>query len=159
MSVRSAPCDRARNWVSLRLDGALSELESAMLDRHLAGCAECRRFDADVAASTARLRAAPLETPVARFGLPARSRRGRLVALQGVGTMAAALAAALTLVSGGSRPTPPAEGGAAPSGPALAVAAAPRSPDNTLGVHQAPVVRTLVHSDDTAIHGAFGLSS
>ena len=158
MSVRSAPCDRARNWVSLRLDGALSELESALLDRHLAGCAECRRFDADVAASTARLRAAPLETPVAQFGLPARSRRGRLVALQGVGTIAAAVAAALTLVSGGSRPAPPAQGAAA-GGPALAVAAAPRSPDNTLGVHRAPVVRTLIHSDDMAIHGAFGLSS
>lgn len=155
--MRSAQCDRARNWVSLRLDGALSELESALLDRHLAGCAECRGFEVDVTAHTSLLRAAPLETPVARVVLPERGRRGRLVALQGVGTMAAALAAALTLVSGGLRSTPPAQGAAAPGG--LAVAAAPRSTDNTLGVYRAPVVRTLIHSDDMAIHGEYGLSS
>lgn len=130
-----------------------------LLGRHLAACADCRAFDADIAAETALLRAAPLEAPAASFALPERGRRRtRLVALQGVGSMAAALAAALMLVSGSTRSTPPAQAGQA-TGDGVALASAPRSPDNTLGVLRAPVVRTLIHADDMAIHGAFGLSS
>lgn len=63
MSVvpRSIVCDRVRGQVSLRLDGELSQLESRMVDAHLARCADCREFEADVADVTTRLRAAPLE--------------------------------------------------------------------------------------------------
>jgi predicted anti-sigma-YlaC factor YlaD len=43
MGVNSQ-CERARAWASLRADGELSELESALLDAHLARCASCRSF-------------------------------------------------------------------------------------------------------------------
>jgi len=36
---RSATCDRARAWISLRSDGELSEFECALLDAHLGRCA------------------------------------------------------------------------------------------------------------------------
>ena len=60
-------CERARFWASLRLDGELSELESALLDAHLARCAGCSEVAGGFVASTAALRSAPLEriTPVA----------------------------------------------------------------------------------------------
>lgn len=60
-------CERARFWASLRVDGELSELESALLDAHLARCAGCRELAAGFVASTAALRSAPLErvAPVA----------------------------------------------------------------------------------------------
>ena len=58
---RTVVCDRVRAQVSLRLDGELSQLESRMLDSHLARCADCREYDADVTRITAELRAAPLE--------------------------------------------------------------------------------------------------
>lgn len=54
---------RARFWVSLRLDGELSELEGALLDGHLARCGECAAFAAGSDAATIALRAAPLEVP------------------------------------------------------------------------------------------------
>lgn len=70
-------CARARFWASLRVDGELSELEGALLDGHLARCAECAAVVAGFETTTRALRAAPLEAnrPVA---LPARrpSRRG-----------------------------------------------------------------------------------
>jgi anti-sigma factor RsiW len=60
---RSILCDRVRAQVSLRLDGELSQLESRMVDAHLARCADCREFETEVADMTARLRAAPFEMP------------------------------------------------------------------------------------------------
>src|SRR5690242_3964885 len=54
-------CARARFWASLRVDDELSELEGALLDAHLARCAECREFEAAAAGSATLLRAAPLE--------------------------------------------------------------------------------------------------
>ena len=64
MSVvhRSVVCDRVRAQISLRLDGELSQLESRMLESHLARCAECSMYEAGVGAVTAELRAAPLES-------------------------------------------------------------------------------------------------
>jgi predicted anti-sigma-YlaC factor YlaD len=56
-------CARARFWVSLRVDGELSELEGALLDAHLARCANCAEFASGATASTAWLREAPLERP------------------------------------------------------------------------------------------------
>jgi predicted anti-sigma-YlaC factor YlaD len=52
-------CERARQWTSLRADGELSQLESALLDSHLASCGACRSFAVDVVAATSALRAAP----------------------------------------------------------------------------------------------------
>ena len=73
-------CDRARAWVSLRLDGELSELEGFMLESHLARCEACRAFAADTVGFTTALRTAPLEPPrAARARCPrgaARAARG-----------------------------------------------------------------------------------
>lgn len=84
-------CDRARAWVSLKLDGELSELEGFMLGSHLARCETCRAFAADAVGLTTALRTAslePLERPVT---LPAGHRSMRRVVQFGA---AAALVAA-----------------------------------------------------------------
>src|SRR5438046_10589321 len=52
-------CDRARQWASLELDGELSSFERALLDNHLAGCASCAEFRAEISGLTGALRAAP----------------------------------------------------------------------------------------------------
>ena len=53
-------CARARFWVSLRIDDELSELEDALLDAHLADCADCAAFATGADASTGALRAVSL---------------------------------------------------------------------------------------------------
>ena len=63
MDVPGQLCARARFWASLRVDGELSELEGALLDAHLSGCADCRSVAAGFAAVTRGLRAAPLDRP------------------------------------------------------------------------------------------------
>ncbi|GIU94900.1 MAG: hypothetical protein KatS3mg012_1357 [Gaiellaceae bacterium] len=57
----SFACERAREQVSLSLDGELSELERRLLDAHLARCGACQAFAQEVVAFTEALRAAPLE--------------------------------------------------------------------------------------------------
>jgi len=44
----SVLCERSREWISLWLDGELSELAEKMLQSHLARCAACRTFEGDV---------------------------------------------------------------------------------------------------------------
>lgn len=88
-------CDRAREWASLRLDGELSELESALLVAHLERCAECRVFADDVDAATATLRSAQLEPLTAPVALPRRTVGRRTRALQ------AGAAAALVVTAAG----------------------------------------------------------
>jgi hypothetical protein len=67
MDVPGQLCARARFWASLRIDGELSELETALLDAHLARCAACSEIAAGFASGTDLLRATPLEriAPVA----------------------------------------------------------------------------------------------
>jgi predicted anti-sigma-YlaC factor YlaD len=87
-------CDRAREAVSLRLDGELSQLGRAFLDRHLERCASCAQFADDVSAFTEELRDAagvPLDRPIA---LPARTRTG--YAFRHVGAWVAAASVAAT---------------------------------------------------------------
>lgn len=67
-------CERARQWISLHLDGELSEFEVALLDAHLVRCSTCSRFAAVAAEQTACLRAAPLERLERPVRLPSRSR-------------------------------------------------------------------------------------
>lgn len=57
----SRACDRARAQISSRIDEELSELEDVRLSLHLAGCAACRAYEAEVIAVTKMMRAAPLE--------------------------------------------------------------------------------------------------
>lgn len=67
-------CDRIREWISLGADGELSRIEFALVERHLAGCADCSAFAADVKAFTKALRAAPLEPLAEPIVLPRRTR-------------------------------------------------------------------------------------
>jgi anti-sigma factor RsiW len=96
-------CTRARTLGSARLDGPLTDLEQAELDRHLRECPECRQVVADMADLSHTVRSAPLTAaprqvpaaapapvPVTRIS----SRRRRLAPLAGVAA-AAAVAAAL----------------------------------------------------------------
>jgi predicted anti-sigma-YlaC factor YlaD len=89
---RSIVCDRVRAQVSLQLDGELSQLESRMVDAHLARCAECREFEADVSEVTQALRAAPLE-PLAQPVTVQRLRRASISRAQV--SVAAAVAVAM----------------------------------------------------------------
>jgi hypothetical protein len=66
--VPPTDCMRAREAVSVRLDGELCELDAVRLDQHLNGCAACSRFAADAARATQVLREAPLvDAPAAPF--------------------------------------------------------------------------------------------
>ncbi len=95
---RTLACDRARQAASLRLDAELSQLENALLERHLHRCATCAEFAADVKTLTTLLRTAPpvpLERPIE---LPLRRRVG--ISLRGSGAwVAAASAAAAALLA------------------------------------------------------------
>jgi hypothetical protein len=86
--VGPGPCGRAREWSSLRLDGELSELEGALLDKHLESCAVCAAFDAGLRTTTEVVRTAPAARPSAPFEIPAPSREGvplvRMLAIAGV---------------------------------------------------------------------------
>jgi predicted anti-sigma-YlaC factor YlaD len=73
----SEACEGARAQISRRLDGEVSQLEERMLDLHLARCADCRTFDAQVTEFTRDLREAPLEP----LGFPIEIRRTRRTAL------------------------------------------------------------------------------
>jgi ferric-dicitrate binding protein FerR (iron transport regulator) len=60
---RDRICERAHGWASLELDDELSQLERALLAAHLRRCGECAAYVAEMRATTAALRAAPLERP------------------------------------------------------------------------------------------------
>ncbi len=63
MALRPQPhtCDRARGWVSLRLDDEISELEDALLEAHLRRCGACREYEASVRGAVLALRTRTLE--------------------------------------------------------------------------------------------------
>ncbi len=98
-------CARARFWVSLRVDDELSELEGALLDAHLARCAECREFSAGAEASTRAIRAA-IYAPHAPVTLELPRSPRRYAAGAGVATLVAAAAVAGILVRGTLSPGP-----------------------------------------------------
>ncbi len=89
--VRTAECERARSWVSLGLDGELSEIELALLCAHIVRCTACAGFEHDADALTRELRAAPLERPAVASMLP----RRRSAAMRSLQISAAAAAVAL----------------------------------------------------------------
>ena len=95
--VPPSDCQRAREAVSVQLDGELSELGSARLSAHLRECDACTAYAFEVAAIATRLRAAPLERPGVGIALPARRRRA---GLQIAAAAAVAVAAASSLALG-----------------------------------------------------------
>jgi anti-sigma factor RsiW len=104
---RTTACERAGQWISLRLDAELTELESAALERHLERCERCAADAEELGAITELLRTAPLAAPeLTHVALPAR--RGRKVARRaalGLALAGAASAAALLVGSLGSSQT------------------------------------------------------
>ena len=95
--MRPKSCDRTRLWISLRLDGELSELESRLLTAHLVRCAECRRYETAVSGATLTLRTEPLVPLEHTVGLP-QARRRRLGTLRVASAAAAFAVVALTSV-------------------------------------------------------------
>jgi anti-sigma factor RsiW len=92
LEPRPLLCDRTRSWVSLSLDGELSEFERALVSAHLERCAQCAAFAAEATAATTLLRDAPLERVPMLVTLPARRR--------GVGSLALRVGAAAALLIG-----------------------------------------------------------
>ena len=89
----SMPCQRAREWASLRLDGELSQLESAMLESHLSRCAACHEVVVQTDAFTTALRTSPLEALRRPIAIPhaAAMRAARVTAAAAVMLVAAGL--------------------------------------------------------------------
>jgi anti-sigma factor RsiW len=103
---RSHACERAVQWISLDLDGELSQLEQAALARHLEGCARCRAASAELGGFTSLMRSAPAVALSAPIALVTPSVRARRRAAIGLLTAAAAVAAVVTaLPHTGGEPT------------------------------------------------------
>jgi anti-sigma factor RsiW len=99
-STRETRCERTRAWAALAPDGELAVLERRLLDAHLAHCAACRAFAADVAAIAAELRAAAAEHSRRRLVLPAApARRSAARRLRAVASVAAVAAMALGIAT------------------------------------------------------------
>ena len=92
----SVLCERSREWISLRLDGELSELAEKMLESHLARCATCRTFESDVEVTSRLVRTAPLERPEQPIALPRGRRRVLFRPAGALAATAAAVALGLT---------------------------------------------------------------
>jgi anti-sigma factor RsiW len=110
-SPHPVSCERARELASLRLDGELSELESAALGQHLDACARCAAVVVDAEAFTRLLRAAPLERPSRRFELPKRPARplARVAAVAAVLALAVGFSVLGASIGGGSERRAPTE--------------------------------------------------
>lgn len=90
-------CDQAREHISLRLDGELSQFEQTALETHLKGCAACRSYAASAGSVSEQLRAAQPERPRFPVVLPHRSRvRVPTRAVQVAAAAAVALVVGLT---------------------------------------------------------------
>jgi predicted anti-sigma-YlaC factor YlaD len=95
VSGRPAYCERAREWISLGVDGELSPFEHALLASHLERCEDCAAFQADIAGITRDLRADSLE----RIGRPVDVPSGRRAPLRRLRLGAVTSAAAVALVA------------------------------------------------------------
>jgi predicted anti-sigma-YlaC factor YlaD len=135
----------------------VSLFESALLDRHLRRCADCRDFAAAAAALTQLLRTAELEQPLQPVAVPAGRRRPVRRVAMGALTAAAsvAAAAAVTLSPGGStsKETASASSQVETGAPVLVVVAAHPTP----GVRETVPRLTMQPASvaDGPVHGLF----
>jgi hypothetical protein len=112
--LSEANCEQSHSWISLELDGELSEFEQALLAAHLERCAACQRFQAALLALSTGLR----DTPPAALNRPVSvSHRLRR---QHWPPLAAALLAGCALASASLLTSLPAS---TPPGPELALVA------------------------------------
>jgi predicted anti-sigma-YlaC factor YlaD len=111
MPQTSHLCERARSWASLRTDGELSELESALLDAHLERCDACRAFAQGTEAVALAIRSAEPQTMAPLALVLRRARHTGLRALQVaaavVVVVSAGIVAAVTGPSGNARAVKP----------------------------------------------------
>jgi predicted anti-sigma-YlaC factor YlaD len=104
---RATPCERATRSISLRLDGELSELEGAALDRHLVDCPGCRTVAARTLLVTRMLRDEPLSPPRRRIVVHSTRRaRARLVRRTTAAIALAGAVATATVLALISQPSP-----------------------------------------------------
>jgi anti-sigma factor RsiW len=75
VSFLATDCARARESVSVQLDGELPELALDRLENHLRICPACAAWADQVQTMTQQLRGAEPEVPEERFALPRRARR------------------------------------------------------------------------------------
>jgi anti-sigma factor RsiW len=92
VSFASTDCSRARESISVQLDGELPELELDRLETHLRVCPACSVWAEEVRGLTQTLRDAALEVPTNRFAFPRRLHRRTV-------SSAVALAAAAAVVA------------------------------------------------------------
>jgi predicted anti-sigma-YlaC factor YlaD len=97
MRASVTPCDEAREYISLALDGELVEVERVRLETHTASCASCRTYASQLEALTRELRGAEPERPAYPVVLP-RTRRFSVRSFQ----VGAAAAAVVAIVAAGS---------------------------------------------------------
>ena len=127
MALRPQPhtCDRAREWVSLRLDDEISELEDALLEAHLHRCGACREYEATVRGAVLALRARPLERMNEPIVVAGRRRPMlRPAAVARVAAVVAAVVGVTTVLS-----TQAAKGPAAHGSSSIPVASVPDNQD------------------------------
>ena len=127
MALRPQPhtCDRAREWVSLRLDDEISELEDALLEAHLHRCGACREYEATVRGAVLALRARPLERMDEPIVVAGRRRAMlRPAAVARVAAVVAAVVGVTTVLS-----TQAAKGPAAHGSSSIPVASVPDDQD------------------------------
>lgn len=155
--MRPARCDRSREAISLRLDGVLSLFETALLDRHLRRCADCRDFAAAAAGLTQLLRAAELEQPLQQVAVAGGSRRPLRRVAMGALTAAASIAAAaaVTLSPNGHSGKATASAASPPETDAPVMVVVPAS--LSLGVHETVPRLVMLPASvaDGPVHGLF----
>lgn len=92
MSFLAADCARARESVSVQLDGELPEFDLDRLETHLRICPSCTAWADEVRDVTRRLREAPLEVPTERFLHLRPARRWRVSSAVALASAAAVVA-------------------------------------------------------------------
>ena len=103
--IPTTECDQIRGVISESLDEELSQVEGARLGAHLARCAACRAYSAQVAHTAHLLREAPLETLDFPIALPSRrlaiARRLQVAAAAAALLVTVGLSAIVGSVGGG----------------------------------------------------------
>jgi predicted anti-sigma-YlaC factor YlaD len=108
-------CERTRVYVSLEVDGELSEFERGFLTTHVLRCDDCRAYRSEIHALANHIRETPQETPARSVQVPNRvpSRRTSRLARYQLG---AAAALAVAVVGTASLVTPAIDEPAIPAG-------------------------------------------
>jgi anti-sigma factor RsiW len=89
-------CRRARQSLSIRLDGELSEIAAARLEEHLRLCCDCAAFGERIAAVADAMRSASLVEPAEAIVMPRRSGSRIWVLSAGAASVAALVVAVAT---------------------------------------------------------------